>query len=941
MATETPSQGSAYDGWLFELYTKYVTEPESKKDVYGYTLMVVGYLLAMGGLLIFFVGPSGPNTPSDTLFLVRELTAIPSATGLVFSLLGIVLLLPVRRGSLALAVVGALVALVGVFLFFSNYPGNWGAQAATDNSGFVIAVYSVGIGVLAGVVIGVPVITGERSYLTETTEGHEYEHPDIMIGEADEGGLFAVFKHARQAWTWRFIDQHAVAGSTTTFLSRLEAEERVDVVKNQVASAGLLEINNAAFRLYEEAEGTWQWYLVREDGTPVCEAGNDFASRDEADASINAIKDYAPDAEMLVMDAPVYETYREAGQWGWRLVDTERRSLAVGAETHAGRADATNGLEEFRRLAADATDLVVETYGVELREVDGGWGWRLRDSAHRRLATSERTYESKGVVEDEVYDLLDRLQRATMLEAGEPTYDVYGEDSSWDWRLVDGSGDTVAAGRGPGHSAEAAQDAAASMQAHAANAEVVEIQTLEFETYRTGDGWHWRLVDENRDVHAESTDTYESEEEAGHIVDRVRNEAPEADLIEFETAAFQVYEAPGGAWRWRLIDEDGAVLADSGQGEYESKDDAMSAMMTLQENAPNAEHLEIENAAFELFEDDEGWGWRLVDDIGETIADGVTRHEDEAGARQAMDDLVDSVGEVAERRMANGIYQVYADADDEWWWQFVMPDGSVIADSPESFGTRHEVEAAVQEQQAYAGQAPVRTLGTLAVLLAPSDWSFSLVDDERELVADSPVSYETREAATEVIQHLQREATGTTVYEIREAAFDAYRTDEGWRWRLVDADHEPIAGSPETYDELAAVEAVIDTVSEHAPDAEFLDYDEVAFELFSDEQGWTWQLVDEEQQVVATAATHVEERQAAEREVEGARDEIDEASIIEIDSASFEFHHTDDGWRWRLVDEHGNELGESVATFESRAEAQAELSSVKKHAPEAWVSVAE
>jgi hypothetical protein len=44
---------------------------------------------------------------------------------------------------------------------------------------------------------------------------------------------------------------------------------------------------------------------------------------------------------------------------------------------------------------------------------------------------------------------------------------------------------------------------------------------------------------------------------------------------------------------------------------------------------------------------------------------------------------------------------------------------------------------------------------------------------------------------------------------------------------------------------------------------------------------------------------------------------------------------------WRLVDEHGNELGESVDTFESRAAAQEELSTVKEFGPEAWVSVAE
>jgi uncharacterized protein YegP (UPF0339 family) len=939
MATETHAHGTAYDGWLFRVYTKYVTEPESKKDVYGYVLMVVGYLLAMGGMLIYIVGPSGSGADASTIFLVREVAAVPSATGLVFSLLGIVLLLPVRRISLAVAGLGAIVALAGVVLFVLHYPGNW-YPATPNESGIVIGVYTAGIGVLAGVVLMVPVVTGERSYLSETTEGHEYDHPDIMIGESDRGGLFAVFKRGTE-WTWRFIDQSAVAGSTSTFLSRLEAEERVDAVKDLVANAGLLEIKTAAFRLYEEREGGWEWSLVREDGNPIAEAGRSFDSRDDADATINAIKDHGPDAEVVVVDEPVYDTVRSEGEWGWRLVDEDRNPLAVAAETHAARDPAAAGIDDFRHLAAEASELVIERYGVELLAEDGAWSWRLRDSAHRELATSVDEYGSKGVAEDAVYDLLDEFQGATVLDARHPTYDVFRTGRGWEWRLVDENGDTVASGTDVADSGDAARAAAREMQSHAGAAEVVQIEDLEFETYRTGGGWAWRLVDGDRSVHAESTDTYESEEDAAQVVQRVRSEAPEADLIEFETAAFQVYEAPDGAWRWRLIDEDGAVLADSGQGEYESKDDAMSAMVTLQENAPDAEHLEIENAAFELFEDDRGWGWRLVDDIGETIADGATRHDSEEGARLAMDALVESVGDVGERRMANGIYQVYADADDEWWWQFVLPDGTVLAESPDSFGTRHEVEAAIEEQSAYADEAPVETIGQLAVRLDPADWSWSLVDEHREPVAESDLTYGSREAAVEAIQDLQDHAREVTVYEIRDAAFDCYRTDEGWTWRLVDDDHEPIAHSPRTVEDLSAVEGAIGTVTAHAAAAELADYDEVAFEVSMTDDGWVWQLVDDERRLLATAPAGFAAREDAERQLEAVRDVIDDASVIEIDSAAFEFHHTGEGWRWRLVDERGTEIGESVASFESRAEAQAELTTVKQHGPDAWVSVAE
>ena len=402
-----------------------------------------------------------------------------------------------------------------------------------------------------------------------------------------------------------------------------------------------------------------------------------------------------------------------------------------------------------------------------------------------------------------------------------------------------------------------------------------------------------------------------------------------------------MYESTDGVWRWRLIDEDGNVMADSGQGEYSSKDDAMSAMMTLQENAPNAEHLEIENAAFELFQDDRGWGWRLVDDIGDTIADGATRHESEEGARQAMDSLVTSVSDVRERRMEHGVFQVYADDEDEWWWRFVRADGDILAESDGSFGTRHEIEDAIDDLAEYATEAGVATIGRLAVLLDPDDWRFTLIDRNRDPIATSHVGYANRETATDAIDHLKRSAPDTDVYEIRGETFDCYWTDDGWTWRLVDEDHESIARGATTHDEADGVESAVASVTALTPGATVVDYDDMAFELYGDDDGWWWRMIDEDQQVLGTAARPYENREDARDDLEDARSEFDRASVLEIESAAFEFHRTDDGWRWRLVDENGDELAESLATFSSRVEAQEDLSTVKDLGPEAWVSTAE
>jgi len=47
-------------------------------------------------------------------------------------------------------------------------------------------------------------------------------------------------------------------------------------------------------------------------------------------------------------------------------MDEDRTTLARAAETYSAHGSAVDGIDEFRALTADATDLVIESYGVEL-----------------------------------------------------------------------------------------------------------------------------------------------------------------------------------------------------------------------------------------------------------------------------------------------------------------------------------------------------------------------------------------------------------------------------------------------------------------------------------------------------------------------------------------------------------------------------------------------
>lgn len=104
--------------------------------------------------------------------------------------------------------------------------------------------------------------------------------------------------------------------------------------------------------------------------------------------------------------------------------------------------------------------------------------------------------------------------------------------------------------------------------------------------------------------------------------------------------------------------------------------------------------------------------------------------------------------------------------------------------------------------------------------------------------------------------------------------------------------------------------------------------------------GWRWRLIDEDGNVLADSAEAVDTREDAEREVAAIKDELDEASILEIETAAFELHEADGVWRWRLIDETGNVLAESLTAYPSRREARDGMNRIQEHGPDAWTSVA-
>ncbi|QSW99683.1 DUF1508 domain-containing protein [Haloterrigena alkaliphila] len=959
---------------LFRLYEHYVGEPDSSKDVYGYWVFIVGYLLGAAGIFTFVVGYAG-NAESYALIKISGVTA---AAGLALCLFGIVLMLPVRRIGIYVSALGLLIAIGGVVFFGWAYPYNW-RDLGTDYSVQVVAVYAAGIGLIAGVTALVPILTGRKGMFVE--EEGATDDPDILTGDSLEGAQFAVFRDEDGDWQWHVLHLEALAGSDHSAATRPEATESIERVQSQISSAGLMELTTSAFRLYEDRDGTWQWTLARDDGSVVGSSTAEFDQRDGAENSVSFMKDRGPDADVIEIEGAAFTYEEKRDQWYWQLVDDDRNPLASSDTGYRTQEAAEDAAQTFAERFDRARLLDIEHVGVELVERDGEWTWRFVDADDEAIATASDSFEGRRDAEEAAEALLPALEEASVTVAGDPTYELYESGEQWRWRLVDEAEHVIARSPDAATAHDTVESGADEFGDNALEADVVEIDDAEYEVYPTasqppageddddnlpatvdeamadggtevtfgegteqgpsGPDWHWRLVTEDREIVAASTEPHPDDESAAEAIERVREQAGEADLIEFEHAAFQVYEADSGEWRWRLIDEDGNVLADSGE-EHTSRGEAAEAMMTLKEQAPEAELLEIETAAFELFvnEDDE-WGWRLIDEAGKLVAEDPATHPTRGAARQAMNRLLEHLDSDV-RTMDRAIFQTYADED--WQWRFVLPTGETVAEAGEAHPTRDELVESVDDVREAAASAQTHTIGDVAVQLYDSGgWHWRLLDRDREEIADSTVTYDDRDAAMDGAEQLKSTVADAPVFTVEDAVV-RLDDEDGWTWNLVDRDREVIASSVGAVASKSAILSDIEDVRQLAPMAGRVDFDVASFELVADEEDrWQWRLIDEDGHTIATGTETHESSEAARAALEDVRGLIAEASILEIDGVSFELHTADEGegWVWQLIDEYGTTMAESTQTYESRTEAREAMNDVKAHAPDGWITFTE
>ncbi|WP_247728417.1 DUF7139 domain-containing protein [Halovivax limisalsi] len=133
---------------LFELYRRYIGEPNSDRDVYvGFGLFLCGLVLAVVALVLFVWGGTFEVDSDPYIKWVQPAYAM-GMLALPVVMLGIVVLLPSERRVLAVSAAGVGITAIGVAGFLYSYPDNWNGYGA-DYTVQVVAVYAVGLAGIA------------------------------------------------------------------------------------------------------------------------------------------------------------------------------------------------------------------------------------------------------------------------------------------------------------------------------------------------------------------------------------------------------------------------------------------------------------------------------------------------------------------------------------------------------------------------------------------------------------------------------------------------------------------------------------------------------------------------------------------------------------------------------------------------------------------------
>ncbi len=333
----------------------------------------------------------------------------------------------------------------------------------------------------------------------------------------------------------------------------------------------------------------------------------------------------------------------------------EREEAVSGREDEVEEHDGVVSEREAVVAQKEAEDDDSKATFTMFEDKAGEWRWNLRHQNGNIIADSAEGYSSKAKARQGLDSVRENTPGAPITEREQET-----NGDATDTGAVAKEDDEVAA---------------------------------EYELYEdAADEWRWRLVVSNGEIIADCGQGYGDRRDAEAGIGTVRGKAGDADHLEITPAGFEVYRDEADEWRWRLIRQNGLIIADSGGG-YTERSSAMEAV----------ERVQSLSGETEVYEDKGGeWRWRHTASNGQIIADSGEGYSSKGAAEEATENLESVVPEADTVEKGEAYFTVYKDNADEWRWRLVASNGNIVADSGEGYTERNDAVEALERVKEYS-----------------------------------------------------------------------------------------------------------------------------------------------------------------------------------------------------------------------------------------------
>jgi len=283
-------------------YESSIGQPSTTDEVYGYWMFALGILAGFVGIALVVLS-SGPGET------VRGAGIALGALGLILTLVGQIIRLPLERTATTLSVGGSVLSVVAVGWFAVAFnAGNWGSAFAHSEA-LIIGLYGVGILVMAAGSVLTPLVTGprekqaaaeDRADRAEAERDTAREAAARHEQEAERQAAAAAESQAEQAAAEsRAGEAESTRDAAVAEISRLETENAKQAA---AAEADEPPDSQSRFELYTDAAGEFRWRLRHNNGNIIADSSEGYSSRQKAIQGLNAVKRDAVDAAVLNLD---------------------------------------------------------------------------------------------------------------------------------------------------------------------------------------------------------------------------------------------------------------------------------------------------------------------------------------------------------------------------------------------------------------------------------------------------------------------------------------------------------------------------------------------------------------------------------------------------------------------------------------------------------------